>query len=146
MSNYEMCSDNRFEIIRELKKYIIEATNIETSPKEMEVLDNICFRLWQLGLTLETKNKLKSLEKENQELKDTNMKYAKLIDDFQTKNMRLEKVLEIIKSKNVDTFYLAYCFYCGGLERYNRHAQTYHMGTLKKQEYELLKEVLKDEY
>lgn len=50
--------------------------------------------------------------------------------------------LEIIKSKNVDTFYLAYCFNCGGLERYNRHAQKYHIGTLKKQEFSLLKEVL----
>ena len=71
MSNYEMCSDNHFEIIKELKKYIIEATNIETSPKEMEVLDDICFRLWQLGLTLETKNELESLKKENQELAET---------------------------------------------------------------------------
>ena len=63
MSNYEMCSDNCFEEIKELKKYIIEATNIDTSPKEMAVLDNICFRLWQLDLTLKTKNKLKSLER-----------------------------------------------------------------------------------
>ena len=34
------------------------------------------------------------LLKENQELKDTNTKYAKLIDDFQTKNMRLEKAIK----------------------------------------------------
>lgn len=80
MSKYEMCNDNRFEIIRELKNYIIEATNIDTSPKEMEVLDNFCFRLWQLGLTLETKNKLKSLEKENQELKEENNNLKKALD------------------------------------------------------------------
>ena len=41
---------------------------------------------------------LNELKKENQELKDTNMKYAKLIDDFQTKNMLLEKVFSDLKS------------------------------------------------
>lgn len=46
----EICGDNRFEIIERAKKYIIENTNIETSSKEIEVLDNILFRLWQLGL------------------------------------------------------------------------------------------------
>ena len=34
------------------------------------------------------------ISQENQELKDTNMKYAKLIDDFQVKNMRLEKAIK----------------------------------------------------
>lgn len=34
------------------------------------------------------------ISQENQELKDTNMEYAKLIDDFQTKNMRLEKAIK----------------------------------------------------
>ena len=34
------------------------------------------------------------ISQENQELKDTNMKYAKLIDDFQSKNMRLEKAIK----------------------------------------------------
>ena len=49
--------------------------------------------------TLEILDKLEELEIENQELKDTNMKYTKIIDDFQSKNMRLEKVIEIIKKK-----------------------------------------------
>ena len=56
-----MCNDDRFEIIKETKDYIIEATNIETSPEEMAVLDSICFRLWQLGLTKRNKDKLRSL-------------------------------------------------------------------------------------
>ena len=44
-----ICGDNRFKIIAKAKKAIIESTNIEQSPKEMEVLDNILFRCWQMG-------------------------------------------------------------------------------------------------
>ena len=58
----EQCNDNRFEIIKETKEYIINATNIDTSPDEMKVLDDICFRLWQLGLTKRNKDKLNELE------------------------------------------------------------------------------------
>lgn len=45
----EICGDNRFEIIKKAKKHILEATNIETSPEEMAVLDNFLFRCWQMG-------------------------------------------------------------------------------------------------
>jgi hypothetical protein len=45
----DSCSDNRFEIIEKAKKYIIEATNISTSPDEMKVLDSFLYRCWQLG-------------------------------------------------------------------------------------------------
>lgn len=61
MTIKEQCGDDRFEIINETKQYIINATNIETSPEEMNVLDSICFRLWQLGLTKRNKDKLKEL-------------------------------------------------------------------------------------
>ena len=44
-----MCTDNRFELIEEFKKKLIESTNIETSPEEMKVIDNILFRFWQMG-------------------------------------------------------------------------------------------------
>lgn len=44
----DMCGDNRFEIIEAAKKDLIEATNIETSPEEMAVLDNVLFRMWQM--------------------------------------------------------------------------------------------------
>ena len=40
----EVCGDRRFEIIDRAKKALLENTNIETSPKEMEALDNILFR------------------------------------------------------------------------------------------------------
>ena len=31
------------------KEALLESTNIETSPKEMEVLDSFLFRCWQMG-------------------------------------------------------------------------------------------------
>lgn len=43
------CGDNRFEIIAEYKEKLIKETNIESSPEEMAVIDNILFRLWQMG-------------------------------------------------------------------------------------------------
>lgn len=44
-----ICGDDRFKIIAKAKKTIIESTNIEQSPNEMEVLDNFLFRCWQMG-------------------------------------------------------------------------------------------------
>lgn len=45
----EICGDNRFEIIDAAKKDLLESTNINTSPDEMNVLDNFLFRCWQMG-------------------------------------------------------------------------------------------------
>lgn len=44
-----MCNDNRFEVIAKAKEHLLEATNIDTSPDEMEVIDNFLFRCWQMG-------------------------------------------------------------------------------------------------
>lgn len=44
----EICTDNRFEIIAAYKKKLIEGTNIQSSPEEMAVIDNILFRFWQM--------------------------------------------------------------------------------------------------
>ena len=44
----EMCGDNRFEVIQRAKEHLLEATNIETSPDEMKVLDSFLFRAWQM--------------------------------------------------------------------------------------------------
>jgi hypothetical protein len=54
----EQCSDNRFEIIEVAKKHILEATNIDTSPDEMKVLDSFLYRCWQMGWLDEYKYKL----------------------------------------------------------------------------------------
>lgn len=45
----ELCTDNRFEIIEKYKQLLLENTNIRSSPKEMEVIDSILFRFWQMG-------------------------------------------------------------------------------------------------
>lgn len=44
-----VCNDNRFDLIAKYKAKLIEATNIETSSDEMAVIDNILFRMWQMG-------------------------------------------------------------------------------------------------
>lgn len=49
MSEYNICTDNRFELIEKYKQKLIQATNIEDSPDEMKVLDNILFRMGQMG-------------------------------------------------------------------------------------------------
>ena len=43
------CGDNRFEIIQKAKADLTRATNIQDSPEEMQVLDSILFRAWQMG-------------------------------------------------------------------------------------------------
>ena len=43
------CDDNRFEVIKKAKVDILDKTNIDSSPEEMAVLDNILFRCWQMG-------------------------------------------------------------------------------------------------
>ncbi len=44
----DICGDNRFKIIESAKQRLIEATNIESRPEEMAVLDSILFRMWQM--------------------------------------------------------------------------------------------------
>jgi len=45
----DICNDNRFELIEKYRNKLIEATNIEDSPEEMKVLNDILFRFWQMG-------------------------------------------------------------------------------------------------
>ena len=45
----DMCNDNRFELVAKYKAKLIESTNIDTSADEMAVIDNILFRMWQMG-------------------------------------------------------------------------------------------------
>lgn len=40
---------NGLEIIEKAKKHILKATNIDTSPDEMKILDVFLFRCWQMG-------------------------------------------------------------------------------------------------
>lgn len=54
------CNDNRFEIINAVKEELLNKTNIETSPDEMKVLNDILFRLWQIDVL--DKNTLKHIK------------------------------------------------------------------------------------
>ena len=45
----DICGDNRFGIIHKAKDDLLKSTNIESSPEEMAVIDNILFRCWQMG-------------------------------------------------------------------------------------------------
>ena len=45
----EKCIDKREKLIQKYKDKLLEGTNIHTSQKEIEVIDNILFRLWQMG-------------------------------------------------------------------------------------------------
>lgn len=49
MTESEANNDNRFALVEKYKQKLIEATNIETNKDEMAVIDNILFRLWQMG-------------------------------------------------------------------------------------------------
>ena len=44
-----ICGDNRFDVIKKAKKCLLENINIETDENEMNCIDNILFRCWQMG-------------------------------------------------------------------------------------------------
>ena len=120
------------EILKALER-LDEIENLRTTPNALET----CLANYM--------NKCIDLEKENQELKDTNMKYAKLIDDFQSKNMRLEKTLEIIKKKcdfmplsKIKN--LSYDLYVRWFDLNHYEVKL----LLTKEEFDLLKEVLEE--
>ena len=70
------CGDNRFEIIQKAKDAMVASTNIESSPEEMAVLDNILFRAWQMGWLDKYEPDYKArMKKEYWQLKD---RYDKL--------------------------------------------------------------------
>ena len=43
------CIGREFEIIENAKQALLDSTNIITSPKEMDCLNDILFRCWQMG-------------------------------------------------------------------------------------------------
>lgn len=49
MKENTICGDNRFEIIAKAKEHLLKATNIESSQKEMQLIDQFLFRAWQMG-------------------------------------------------------------------------------------------------
>lgn len=45
----DICTDNRFNIIKKAKEHLIQSTNIATNTEEMKVIDGILIRCWQMG-------------------------------------------------------------------------------------------------
>lgn len=45
----DKCTDNRFEIIAEVKKVMFGNTNRDISPEEMAVIDRFLYRCWKMG-------------------------------------------------------------------------------------------------
>ena len=81
----QVCNDNRFELIEKAKQRLIKATNIETSPEEMKVLDNILFRFWQMGWLENNNENYEALkerleDKQKQLLRDIRYDYEKLFE------------------------------------------------------------------
>lgn len=75
----ETCGDNRFEIIKRAKEDLIQATNIASSPDEMQVLDNLLFRAWQMGwLDRYEPDYKERMKKEYWQLKDRYNKLHKM--------------------------------------------------------------------
>ena len=96
----ELCGDNRFELIKKYKEKLIEATNIETSKDEMDVIDSVLFRFWQMDWLdmLENYTVLKSEHNAAVTALDNSTKeFLKLHDDFQ--NLKSEQKIELEKSK-----------------------------------------------
>jgi len=79
--NGDVCGDNRFEIIAKAKQAILDATNIDTDAKEMEVLDRFLFRCWQMGWLVKYENKKGDLSPKLKEvIESASHKYVLSVD------------------------------------------------------------------
>ena len=84
-----MCSnpsDNRFEIINNVKQKLLDSTNIESSEDEKKVVDSILLRLWQIGeLTEHISDFPNSSEMKNITYQSSKYRYSFLIDKIKEK-------------------------------------------------------------
>lgn len=58
MSSSDVCTDDRFDIIDNAKKILLNSTNIDSSSDDVAVLDDILFRMWQMGWLPEINDKV----------------------------------------------------------------------------------------
>ena len=73
----EICNDNRFVLIEKYKNELLENTNIATSKEEMDVIDNILFRFWQMGWL----DNLEQFDYQKEEIKYLNAEIERLRDE-----------------------------------------------------------------
>lgn len=78
------CGDNRFEIIQKAKEDLLASTNIDSSPDEVAVLDNILFRAWQMGWLDNYEPDYKArMKKEYWQLKDRYNKLHTMVTKYE---------------------------------------------------------------
>lgn len=85
------CGDNRLEIIQKAKDDLRQATNIDSSPEEIAVLDNILFRAWQMGWLDKYEPDYKErMKKEYWQLKDRYNKLHKMVTKYEAGTLDFE--------------------------------------------------------
>ena len=72
----EICTDDRFELIQKYKEKLIQGTNIETSKEEMNVIDDILFRFWQMGWLEALEKQIPKKKKKRNECPECGYSYA----------------------------------------------------------------------
>lgn len=88
-----VCGDNRFEIIAKVKEHLVKATNIEMQPEELKYVDNVLFRLWQLGY-FDSVEKISRLEEQVEDLKSDHEHNLGLMKGLNEKIAELNKANE----------------------------------------------------
>lgn len=90
------CGDNRFEIIKKAKDHMVASTNIESSPEEMAVLDNILFRAWQMGWLDKYEPDYKArMKKEYWQLKDRYDKLHQMCVKYEAGTLDFEPICSL---------------------------------------------------
>lgn len=95
----EICNDNRFELIEKYKNELLENTNIADSKAEMDVIDSILFRFWQMDWL----DKLEQFDRQKadiDELRKAKVVYATVDDSLGDLEEALKEIEALRKSHN----------------------------------------------
>lgn len=102
MTEYEVCGDNRFEIVRRATVDLMKSTNIDSSPDELNVLENILFRAWQMGWLDKYEPDYKvRMKNEYWQLKDRYNKLHTMVTKYEAGTLDFEPTcsLELLKQQ-----------------------------------------------
>lgn len=113
----DICGDNRFEVIAEAKKDLLESTNIETDADEMAVLDSFLLRCWQMGWlrqyeTFEFCTDCKEYDHEKHCCHRWSKFIRRTIDEMKA-NARTAKVQELPRRSETSLDWEGICSNCG---------------------------------
>lgn len=89
----DVCNDNRFELIKRYTKELLDHTNIETSKQEMEVIDNVLFRFWQMGWL----DKLEEYDRQKAEIEKLENIERIATKTIETQSAEIERLQNSIK-------------------------------------------------